>query len=355
VGLIAPPWVPVPPTVYGGTELVVDGLARGLERLGCKVVLFATGDSTCPVTRRWRFPRALGTAGDSCAEAAHLAHAYGSLRDLGVDVIHDHTVAGPPPRWRHGPTPVVMTVHGEFTRELRDHYVALAADGVQLVAISDSQRRSAPEVDIATVIHHGIDVAQYPAGAGQGGYVAFLGRMSPDKGADRAIAAARAAGWPIRLAAKVREPEEHRYFDERIKPLLGPDAVYVGEIGGRAKLDLLANAHALLNPIRWPEPFGLAMIEALACGTPVLTFGEGAAPEIVQDGVSGFLCRDVEDMAAAIDRVPEIDRAACRARVRERFSQDRMLRRHVDLYRQVVAVSSVRSDQGVTTDLATVG
>jgi glycosyltransferase involved in cell wall biosynthesis len=248
-----------------------------------------------------------------------------------------------------------MTVHGEFTPDLRSHYSALAADGVQLVAISDSHRRSAPEVDIATVIHHGIDVAQYPAGPGQGGYVAFLGRMSPDKGADRAIVAARSAGWPIRLAAKLRDPEEHRYFDEYVQPLLGPDAVYVGEIGGRAKLDLLANASALLNPIRWPEPFGLAMIESLACGTPVLTFAEGAAPEIVQDGTSGFLCRDVEDMAAAIDRVSEIDRAACRSRVRERFSLDRMLRRHLDLYRQVVAVSSVRSEQVATPDLATVG
>jgi glycosyltransferase involved in cell wall biosynthesis len=248
-----------------------------------------------------------------------------------------------------------MTVHGEFTPDLRSHYSALAADGVQLVAISDSHRRTAPEVDIATVIHHGIDVAEYPVGAGEGGYVAFLGRMSPDKGADRAIVAARAAGRPIRLAAKLREPEEHRYFDERVKPLLGPDAVYLGEIGGQAKLDLLANASALLNPIRWPEPFGLSMIESLACGTPVLTFAEGAAPEIVQDGTSGFLCRDVGHMAATIERVPEIDRAACRARARERFSLDRMLRRHRDLYRQVVAVSSVRSKRAATTDLVAVG
>lgn len=342
VGLVAPPWVPVPPTVYGGTEFVVEQLANGLTRAGCDVVLFTTGDSTCPVERRWLYPRALGTVADPSAEVAHVARAYREL--AGMDVIHDHTLAGP--QWvgtqRNG-TPIVTTVHGPFTPRLRKHYAAVAAGGVDIVAISHSQRRSAPEVPITAVIHHGIDTARFPLGRGQGGYVLFLGRMHPDKGAHRAIAVARAAGQRIILAAKMWEPAERRYFAECVEPMLGTDAVYVGEVGGRQKLELLSAAYALLNPIRWPEPFGLVMIEALACGTPVLTFAEGAAPEIVEHGRSGFLCTDEDDMAAALGHVCDLDRNDCRARVDTHFSTDRMVRDHLDLYRRLLSARSMRA------------
>lgn len=342
VGLIAPPWVPVPPTVYGGIELVIDVLARGLRDAGCEVVLFSTGDATCPVPRRWLHPQALGTAVAPVGERAHVERAYRELAD--VDIVHDHTLEGPLLAELHPPaTPVVTTAHGEFTPHLRDLYATAAAAQVAVVAISHAQRRTAPEVPVAAVIHHGIDVEAFPLGEGDGGYVLFLGRMSPDKGPHRAIEIARAAGKRIVLAAKMWEPDEHRYFAERVEPLLGTDAVYVGEVGGRHKLDLLAGAEALLNPIRWPEPFGLVMIEALACGTPVLSFAEGAAPEIVEHGRTGFLCRDEDDMAAMIAAVTDLDRAACRASVQARFSATRMVADHLALYRRLLSECSVTS------------
>jgi glycosyltransferase involved in cell wall biosynthesis len=335
VGLIAPPWLPVPPAVYGGTELVVDVLARGLRDAGCEVVLFSTGDATCPVERRWLYPRALGTAAAPAGEAAHVERAY---RDLsGVDVIHDHTVTGPAAIGLHPPgVPVVTTVHGELTAELRELYAAAAAGGVSVVAISHAQQRTATGVPVAAVIYHGIDLAGVPLGTGDGGYVLFLGRMNPDKGAHRAIAVARAAGTPIVLAAKMHEPAERRYFTERVEPLLGPEAVYVGEVGGRAKLELLAGASALVNPIRWPEPFGLVMIEALACGTPVLSFAEGAAPEIIEHGVTGFLCADEADMAGKLRLAPRLDRSRCRASVASRFAAERMVDDHLALYHRLL-------------------
>jgi glycosyltransferase involved in cell wall biosynthesis len=301
---------------------------------GCDVELFTTGDSTCPVPRRWLYPRALGTIGDVDLELAHVARAYRELAD--VDIIHDHTMSGPlrlavPPPTR----PVVTTMHGELIPDVRARYAAVASH-VSIVAISHAQRRSAPEIPVAAVIHHGIDLAPLPLGAGDGGYVVFLGRMSPDKGVHRAVLAARAAGRRIVIAAKMWEESEHRYFAEVVEPLLGPDATYIGPVGGEAKAALLGGAEALLNPIRWPEPFGLVMIEALACGTPVLTFPEGAAPEIVEHGRTGFLCTDEADMAARLDDVASIDRAACRASVEARFSTRRMVADHLDLYRRLL-------------------
>jgi len=344
IGLIAPPWVPVPPSVYGGTELVIDQLACGLTRAGCEVVLFATGDATCPVERHWLYPEALGTTTDLSAERPHVERAYQVL--AGVDLIHDHTLTGPMCADALKPgSPVVTTAHGPFTPELRALY-ATAAQRASIVAISDAQRRSAPEVPVAAVIHHGIDVSSFPLGEGDGGYLLFLGRMHPDKGVHRAIAVARATGRRLLVAAKMWEPAERRYFSECIEPLLGSDVVYVGEVGGQYKLDLLAGAEALVNPIRWPEPFGLVMIEALACGTPVLTFVEGAAPEIVEHGRTGFLCADEEDMAARVGLVASLDRATCRASVAARFSTERMVADHLALYRRVLRARPIGSGAG---------
>lgn len=332
IGLIAPPWVPVPPLAYGGTELVVDLLARGLQRLGHEVVLFTTGDATCPVPRRWHYEHALGTEAPNDAEDRHVAAAY-ELLDGRVDVIHDHTLGGPR-RLASTParTPVVVTVHGPFVPELVTTYQPVA-DGVTLVAISRAHAASAPGLRFGAVIHHGLDVQAVPVGTGRGGYVAFLGRMNPDKGPARAIRAARAAGMPIRLAGKMWELAERRYFAEQVQPLLGKDAVYLGELCDGEKHALLGAARALLNPIRWPEPFGLVMIEALACGTPVLTFPEGAAPEIVRDGIDGFLCADEAAMVTAMGRLDELDRRRCRAGVTARFSAERMVEGYLALYR----------------------
>lgn len=333
IGLIAPPWVPVPPTEYGGTELVVDQLARGLQAAGHDVVLFTTGDATCPVTRHHLHPRALGTDANLRGELPHAIAAHAALVD--VDVIHDHTVVGP--LWSlalgGGHPPVVTTAHGPMDHLLRPWYATIGGH-VDVVAISRNQRDSAPDVSFAGVIHHGIDVDAMPVGRGDGGYALFLGRMSPDKGVHRAIDVARAVGVPLRIAAKLREPDEQAYFEAVVQPLLGPGVVYLGEVGAAEKRRLLGGAVALVNPIRWPEPFGLVMIEALACGTPVLAFAEGAAPEIVDDGVTGFLCADEAAMAAALSRVGDLDRAACRAVAAARFSTRRMVADHVALYRR---------------------
>ncbi len=336
IGLIAPPWVAVPPPVYGGTELVLDHLARGLVAAGHQVTLFTTGDSTCPVPRRWVHRRAVGTTGSITIELAQVEAAYRQLADC--DVIHDHTLLGPLWAVTTGialDTPVVTTVHGEFTPELTQLYAAVG-EAVSVVAISRDQASTAPTVPIAAIIHHGIDLDAYPLGAGDGGYVVFLGRMHPDKGVDRAIRVARGAGRALLIAAKMWEPAEHRYFTEVVEPLLGPDAVYLGQVGGREKADLLGGAEALVNPIRWSEPFGLVMIEALATGTPVLTFAEGAAPEIVDDEITGFICRDEADMVTQLGRIGTIDRVRCRDAVEDRFSNERMVHDHVALYQRLV-------------------
>jgi glycosyltransferase involved in cell wall biosynthesis len=335
VGLIAPPWVAVPPSEYGGTESVIDQLARGLSDAGCDVRLFASGDSTCPVARSWLYPTALGTTADEKLEQAHIERAYAELTD--VDVIHDHTLYGIVRPDLHSPgIPVITTVHGPFTPELADLYRLAAAAGVGVVAISQAQRASATDIPVLDVIHHGVDFSQFPMGSGGGGYVLFLGRMSAEKGAHRAITIARAAGRRIVVAAKMWEREEHRYFADQVAPLLGDDAVYIGEVGGVRKLRLLAGAEALLNPIRWPEPFGLVMVEAMACGTPVLAFAEGAAPEIVAHGTTGFLSADEQEMSSHLELVPTIDRQRCRDRVETLFSARRMVQSYVRQYEQMI-------------------
>jgi glycosyltransferase involved in cell wall biosynthesis len=178
-----------------------------------------------------------------------------------------------------------------------------------------------------------MDVDHVPFGKGDGGYALFLGRMCADKGPDRAIRVARAAGVPLVLAAKIWEPGEQRFFHETVEPMLGDDAVYIGETGGRQKFELLGGAVALLNPIRWPEPFGLVMIEALATGTPVLSFADGSAPEIVEHGVTGLLCDDEDDMIDALRHARDFDRAACRLSAVGRFCAERMVADHRRLYR----------------------
>ncbi len=337
IGLVAPPWGPIPPTLYGGIEVVVDQLARGLAAARHDVVLFATGDSTCPVERHWVLPEAEGMRiGQAVPELRHVVHAYEALRDC--DVVHDHTVMGPFYAERFPGLPVATTVHGPFNAELGDLYRALAPS-VPIVAISHAQQRSAPDVPVTRVIHHGVDADAFPYGEGvgdaEGPYALFLGRMAPDKGAHRAIAVARAAGSRVLLAGKMREPWEHRYFAEHVEPLLGADAVYLGEVSHGRKLELLAGASALLFPIRWDEPFGMVMIEAMACGTPVLAFPEGAAPEVVEDGKTGYLCGDEAAMADALVRVGDLERTACRAAVEGYFSTERMVAEHVELYTQL--------------------
>jgi glycosyltransferase involved in cell wall biosynthesis len=334
IAIVAPPWLPVPPPAYGGTENTLDTLARGLKRAGHDVLLCTTGDSTCPVERTWVFEEAIGVgSGSSVDEIRHVTHAYGQLD--GVDVVHDHTLVGPLYSAAFPRLPVVTTNHGPFNEDLIGIYRAVSGR-VPVIAISRHQASTAQDVSIAAVIHHGIDLDDYPVGTGGGGYALFLGRMHPGKAPHVAARIAREAGFPLRIAAKMREPEEHAYFDAMVRPLLGGDVTYVGEVDRQDKIELLANAECLLNPIAWPEPFGMVMVEALACATPVLTTPFGAAPEIVADGVAGFVRTEETGLVDALGRLGEIDRAACRRRVEERFSAERMVDKHLAVYRAAV-------------------
>lgn len=333
VAIIAPPWLPVPPPAYGGTEAVLDTLACGLQAAGHDVLLYTTGDSTCPVPTDWVLERAVGTeAATPATELRHVINAYDAALRWGADVIHDHTLTGPVYGRRFG-VPLVTTNHGPFDGELRDLYRAIGGD-VAVIAISHAHARGA-DGPVAAVIHHGVDVDLFPVGSGDGGYAAFLGRMNPDKGVHLAIEVARRAGVPLLIAAKMREPGEREYYENVVRPLLGGDVEYVGEVGGAEKLRFLGQAMCLLNPICWPEPFGMVMVESLACGTPVVATPCGSVPELVVDGETGFI-RSVDEMPEAVLDVGSLDRKRCRADAEDRFSARRMVNDHVRLYTRVV-------------------
>ena len=335
IGLIAPPWIPVPPPAYGGTEEVIDNLARGLAALGHDVRLFTVGESTCPVPRQWLYWSPAEPMGDRFREAAHVLAAYQALAD--TDIIHDHTELGPLLAGRRGMShpPAVTTVHGPVIPRNR-RALAEAARHAAIVAISHAHARSFGAIPVAAVIHHGIDLDACKPGPGTGGYLLFTGRMSPDKGVHHAVRVARCAGWPLVIAAKIREPAERAYFDQQVRPLLGPGDDMRAEQPLAARVELMRHAAALVNPITWPEPFGLVMAQALAAATPVLAFPNGAAPEIIDHGRTGYLCRDEDEMSAAAAQIGEIDRRQCRAAAEQRFSLDRMAADYERLYRAIL-------------------
>ena len=317
IAIIAPPWLPVPAPAYGGTEAVLDKLASGLQDAGHRVLLVCHPDSTCPVPTASVVPAADSVRmGRASIELEHAIGAYELVRDF--DVVHDNTLAGPVYSCRFPNLPVAATVHGPFDRTANAVFGA-AQPHVALAAISHSHA-SSTRLPIDAVIHHGIDVDDFPFGAGDGGYIALLGRMAADKGIDHAIAAAKAAGMRLMIAAKMREPHERAYFDEFVKPQLGADVLYLGEVDAAGKRELLAGAAALINPIRWSEPFGMAMLEALACGTPVVGCPRGAAPEIVEHGLTGYLGSSDEELVAGLLAIGDIDRAVCREEAHRRFS-----------------------------------
>jgi glycosyltransferase involved in cell wall biosynthesis len=335
IGLIAPPWIPVPPPAYGGTEEVIDNLARGLTALGHDVVLFTVGESSCPVPRRWLFRFPAEPMGNHFRESAHVLAAYEALAD--ADLIHDHTDLGPVLAGRRGTArqPVVTTIHGQVTAGNRRRLAEVARHAT-VVAISRAHARSFGPIPVAAVIHHGIDLDLHKPGPGTGGYLLFVGRMSPDKGVHHAVRVARRAGWPLVISARIGEPAERAYFDQQVRPLLGSDDDMLTEQPLAVRVDLMGHAAALVNPITWPEPFGLVMAEALATATPVLAFPNGAAPEIIDHGRTGYLCRGEDEMTAAVARVLQISRRQCRAAAERRFSLSRMAADYERLYRAIL-------------------
>jgi glycosyltransferase involved in cell wall biosynthesis len=340
IGLISTPWTPLPPPAYGGLEAVVDSLARGFAAAGHEVLVAAPADSTCPVPLVPNSPPA-DPSGTWLTEAelAHVVRAYAAM--AGMDIIHDHTLAGPLYLNRPRGVPVVTTNHGPFRQPLCDIYRAM--DGhTSLVAVSRHQASTANGLPIARVILHGIDVQSVPVGDGAGDYFCFLGRMSPRKGVREAALVARKASVPLRIAAKIQDGIEREYFDNAVAPLLTSDVQYLGELNTQEKYLLLGGATALLNPIQWPEPFGLVMAEALAAGTPVVATPAGAAPEIVDDGVTGYLRDDIGTLATCLKQAGSLDRERCRHEALSRFSAQRMAAEHLDLYREILSAGQGR-------------
>jgi glycosyltransferase involved in cell wall biosynthesis len=339
VAVVAPPWYAVPPEGYGGIESMLAGLIDGLVARGHRVTLIGAGRHR---TRAQRFVSVYETPpsdrlGEPLPEVVHAAAAAKAIDDLAVDVVHDNTLAGPlTARGRGAPT--VLTTHGAVTGEA-GRYLADLGSSVSLVAISEAQRKSAPGLNWVGRVHNSVDVGSFPVGRGEDGYLLFLGRFCPTKGAHLAIDAAAAAGVPIVLAGKLSEPPERAYFEEMIRPRLGPGACYVGEADAAMKRELYGAASALLFPICWDEPFGLVMVEAMACGTPVVALARGSVPEVVVDGATGFVVRRPEELVGAIRRIPQIDRAACRRHVAAHFDLPSMVDGYEKVFRQVAAAA----------------
>ena len=341
VAVVAPPWYAVPPDGYGGIEAMLAGLVDGLVARRHRVTLIGAGPDR---TRAQRFVEVYETPpsdrlGELLPEVVHAAAAAKVIDDLAVDVVHDNTLAGPlTARGRKAPT--VLTTHGAVTGEA-GCYLADLDSSVSLLAISEAQRKSAPGLNWVGRVHNSVDVGSFPVGRGEDGYLLFLGRFCPDKGAHLAIDVARAAGLPIVLAGRVSQPPERAYFEEVIRPRLGPGVCYVGEADAAMKRELYGAASALLFPICWDEPFGLVMVEAMACGTPVVALARGSVPEVVVDGTTGFVVRRPEELVPAIRRIPEIDRTACRRHVAAHFDLPVMVDGYEHVFREVAALAAV--------------
>lgn len=337
IGLIAPPWNPLPPVKYGGSEAMVDGLARALVKQGHDVEMFALEGSTTPVPTQ-QIPR--GTQPWPFSPVAHeLGFVINAFEKMShYDVVHDHTLLAPLYARAFPDVAMVTTNHGPFVGDLETLYNHVAP-WCSVVAVSHAQA-SATHLPV-DVVHHGVDTEFLTYGEGKGDdkgeYLLFLGRMSEIKGPHLAAQAARAAGKRLLMAAKMKEDAEFEFFEQHVKPLLGDNVEYIGEVGGDEKLNLLRNATALVNPITWPEPFGLVMAEALACGTPVIALEKGPVSEIVNDGVTGIVCNSTLDLADACRNVKDIDRKACRESATSYFSLDRMARDYVKVYEKAAS------------------
>ena len=337
VAVVAPPWLELPPDAYGGVESVCSDLVDALVDRGVEVTLLGPGRHGTTAAFRRTGPvagfRLMGRALPEVVQAARLPEL---LADLAVDVVHDHTLAGPLVGSAHG-LPVVVTAHGSVDDDDMGQYYRAVSARASLVALSHAQRERLPTARWAATVPNGIRPDRFPLRTTKGDYAVFLGRMSPDKGPVWAIDAARAAGIPLVMAAKCREDREVAYFEQVVAPRLGADVEWIGEVGGTRKIELLAGARCLLFPIDWEEPFGLVMIEAMACGTPVVALRRGAVPEVVDHGRTGWVCDRPAELPAALLRARELDPRDCRAAVEERFSATALAAGYERVYRRVAA------------------
>jgi glycosyltransferase involved in cell wall biosynthesis len=338
IAILSPVWFAVPPTGYGGIEWIVSLLADGLTDKGHEVTLFASGDSRTKATLASVYEHAPSEQiGRSVPELRHVLTCYERAGDF--DVINEHT--GPLGAALGGlvQTPVVHTVHGPLDGEPGGVYAGIArvAPAVGLVSISLNQRRPRPDLNWVANIPHALDLEHYPCKPHRGDYLLFLGRMNHEKGAHRAIAVAMELGLPLKLAGKVREAREREYFDEFVEPHLGNGIEYLGEVNHGTKVELLQNARATLFPIEWEEPFGLVMIESMACGTPVIATRHGAVPEVIEQERGGIVVDHWREIPEALERADAIDPIECRRYAEERFSPERMVAEYVRVYREAAS------------------
>ena len=339
IAQIAPLIESVPPRLYGGTERVVSYLTEALVAQGHDVTLFASADS---MTDAELIP---------CAEKALRLNAavkdpipyymimLDRVREMEkeFDILHFHIDQFHFPLFRHMANRTITTLHGR--QDLADlKYLYEAFPEMPLVSISNAQRQPIPGCNFAATIHHGLpSTLLEPTYNPRGGYLAFLGRIAPEKGVDRAIEIARASGLPLKIAAKI-DRVDREYFEEYIKPMLDqPGIEFIGEIDDIGKARFLGEASALLFPINWPEPFGLVMIEAMACGTPILAFENGSVPEVIDDGITGSIVTSIEEAPRALRKVLSLDRRKVRQRFDERFSSARMARDYVAIYEKILS------------------
>ena len=333
IAQIAPLVESVPPALYGGTERVVSWLTEELVALGHEVTLFASGDSVTKAVLEPVVPGSLRLAGihNSTPYNVIMLDRVAARQDE-FDVLHFHIDFFHYPMFRRMAHKTLTTLHGrQDLPELPDIYRAFPH--MPLVSISNHQRRPVPPVNWCGTVYHGLPNGLLKEGKGEGGYLAYLGRICPDKGILPAIEIARAAGQHLKVAAKV-DPADQSYFEHEVKPVLdqSPHVEFIGEIGDAQKSEFLGNARALLFPISWPEPFGLVMIESMACGTPVIAFNCGSVPEIMEDGLTGFVVEDIAGAVAAVEKLDRLFRPSIRSRFEERFSAGAMAREYVRIY-----------------------
>jgi glycosyltransferase involved in cell wall biosynthesis len=333
VALISPVWFPVPPTGYGGIEWIVWLLADGLVDAGHDVTLFASGDSHTKAKLESVYERAPSELiGTSIVELHHCLHCYERADEF--EVVNDHSGLAAAALGGAIVTPTLHTVHGPMDAIGGVVYeqIARVSPQVGLISISMNQRMPKPDLPWVANCPNALDLSLYPMKPHRGDYLLFVGRMSTDKGCHRAIDIAVRAGLPLKIAGKRREPAEIAYFEEYVRPHLTSEIEYLGEVTHGEKVELLQHARATLFPIEWEEPFGLVMIESMACGTPVIATRIGAVPEVIEHGRSGIIVDDYREMAAALEEADRLEPEDLRRFAEERYSPQRMVADYVQAY-----------------------
>jgi glycosyltransferase involved in cell wall biosynthesis len=334
IALIVPPFIAVPPKQYGGTELFIASLAQGLKENGVEVVLYSNGESTLPVETRWIYEKEDWPVSTHVEKSLKtLAHCAWAIKDASGEADLIHVNSAPAVSFsRFIQLPMVHTVHHGYEEDLTAHYSM--APEVSYVTISDFQRRKLPMPRMRT-IHHGVDSGMYRLQEKKQDYLAFLGRIAPAKGPHLAIEVAKKSGLPLKIAGEI-QPVYKEYWESQIKPHVdGKFIEYVGQVDLKGKNELLGKARAMVFPIQWDEPFGLVLIEAMACGTPVLATPCGSVPEIVKDGVSGYICSGTEEFLQRVLDV-KIPATTVRAYMEKHFSVERMTRDYIHLYTEIL-------------------